>query len=140
MKTEHIILVSLIIAGGAVAYYVYGPNGVINAPYVPHTSQASHKEPSPEQAMKAKEAVKLILKDPESAQFRNLRLDIVDQVCGEVNARNGYGGYTGFKLFHVVNDKAFIEKEAIGSKQEVALIENTNAMMAASCETAKLAH
>lgn len=46
-------------------------------------------------------------KDPDSAQFQNVRL--VDPgsnpnrhwgtICGEVNARNGFGGYVGFKQF-----------------------------------------
>lgn len=60
-------------------------------------------EKSPEQKAKeekiANEAkvesiVKSVLKDPESAQFQN-----IDGVCGEVNAKNSYGGYTGFKKF-----------------------------------------
>lgn len=47
------------------------------------------------------------LRDPSSAQFRNVR--VVDQVdgsqavCGEVNAKNAYGGYVGFEPFvHVL--------------------------------------
>lgn len=43
-----------------------------------------------------------VLKDPESARFRKLRL--VDYkggllACGEVNAKNSYGGYVGFSQF-----------------------------------------
>lgn len=34
------------------------------------------------------------LKDPDSAQFRNQR-----KICGEVNAKNSFGGYAGFKRF-----------------------------------------
>lgn len=43
------------------------------------------------------------LRDPKAAQYRNMRL--VDHgrgkvsICGEVNARNGYGGYGGFEPF-----------------------------------------
>ena len=58
---------------------------------------------SPEKAFeKAKEAIASKLKDPGSAQFRNVKLKLyIDKpvVCGEVNAKNSYGGYVGFKRF-----------------------------------------
>lgn len=45
------------------------------------------------------------LKDPDSAKFRNLEAFDGEQgrvvVCGEVNAKNSFGGYTGFQLFFV---------------------------------------
>lgn len=45
------------------------------------------------------------LKDPDSAQFRNLRVVSGGAaLCGEVNAKNSYGGYTGFKSFVADND------------------------------------
>lgn len=48
----------------------------------------------------AKERVAAEMKDPGSAQFRGLeRFDGL--VCGEVNARNSYGGYVGFQPFYV---------------------------------------
>jgi len=42
------------------------------------------------------------LKDPGSAQFRKVRLVPYSQravICGEVNGKNSYGGYAGFKRF-----------------------------------------
>ena len=42
------------------------------------------------------------MKDPESTQFRDLVYFTGrdgDAVCGEVNSRNTYGGYTGFSRF-----------------------------------------
>jgi hypothetical protein len=42
------------------------------------------------------------LRDPDSAQFRDLRLvrtDTMAYLCGQVNSRNAFGGYTGFQLF-----------------------------------------
>ena len=45
---------------------------------------------------KTKDAAKESLKDPESTKFRNVK-----KYCGEVNAKNSYGGYTGFKRFYV---------------------------------------
>lgn len=57
-------------------------------------------------------AVRDQLKDPESAQFRNLqyyprvflgkngeKTAIEATLCGEVNAKNSYGGYTGYHSF-----------------------------------------
>ena len=42
------------------------------------------------------------LKDPSSAQFRNVFVsENGHYVCGEVNSKNGFGGYTGFKHFVV---------------------------------------
>lgn len=55
---------------------------------------------------KAKEAALLNLrndmKDPESARFKNVRLvpySTGKVFCGEVNAKNSYGGYIGFMPF-----------------------------------------
>lgn len=50
----------------------------------------------------AKKALAETLKDPSSAQFRNVRLTPYKDgnvICGEVNAKNSYGGYVGFKSF-----------------------------------------
>lgn len=38
------------------------------------------------------------LKDPSSAQFRNLKVHF-GTMCGEVNGKNSYGAYTGFDRF-----------------------------------------
>ena len=50
----------------------------------------------------AQEAVEAKLKDPDSADFRDIKVHHVGTktaVCGEVNAKNGFGGYTGFERF-----------------------------------------
>ena len=39
------------------------------------------------------------MKDPGSAQFRNTRVH-GSLVCGEVNAKNLYGAYVGFRAFY----------------------------------------
>lgn len=50
----------------------------------------------------AKRALKNAAKDPDSVQFRNVTvIPGTQEVCGEYNARNGYGGYNGFKPFWV---------------------------------------
>ncbi len=68
--------------------------------------------PSPEQEQrwreaawmeKGKEAVRYLLKDPDSAKFRNVFFhkgpDGVPMTCGEVNSRNAFGAYAGFQHF-----------------------------------------
>jgi hypothetical protein len=42
----------------------------------------------------AREFVSGVLKDPDSAEFRNQR-----GFCGEVNSKNSFGGYVGFRRF-----------------------------------------
>jgi hypothetical protein len=74
-----IVLLALALTGGALWLITGGPHS------------------------KARQAVQARLKDPESAQFRNLRETSTGNVCGEVNARNEMGGYTGFKQF-IVSD------------------------------------
>ena len=42
------------------------------------------------------------MKDPGSVEFRNVRESIYQgdaYVCGEVNAKNGFGAYVGYKRF-----------------------------------------
>ena len=46
----------------------------------------------------AKEAVKSKLRDPSSAEFKAVG-GSGDVACGYVNAKNAFGGYTGFKKF-----------------------------------------
>lgn len=61
---------------------------------------------TPEQAAidKAKRALAYNLKDPESAKFRNVRAGLRGKdymVCGEVNGKNSYGAYSGYRPFMV---------------------------------------
>lgn len=51
-------------------------------------------------------AVKKSLKDPNSAQFQNVK-----GYCGEVNAKNSYGGYTGYKRFISVDGRTIIDND-----------------------------
>lgn len=48
----------------------------------------------------AREMVSGHLKDPESAEFRNQ-----SGLCGEVNSKNSFGGYGGYRRFIVANEK-----------------------------------
>lgn len=63
---------------------------------------AATKPPLPGIFAEARKAVADTLRDPGSAQFRALRTKVdsgVQIVCGEVNGKNAYGGYVGFRTF-----------------------------------------
>ncbi|MFL0336301.1 hypothetical protein [Stenotrophomonas maltophilia] len=51
----------------------------------------------------AERAVRAELKDPDAAQFRDVRANYSEEfgvvACGRVNANNEFGGYTGFRRF-----------------------------------------
>lgn len=51
----------------------------------------------------AREFVSKNLKDPGSAEFRNQ-----SRRCGEVNAKNSFGGYTGFRRFMAANENMVV--------------------------------
>lgn len=51
------------------------------------------------QLIQAESLVKQTLKDPSSADFRNSRTLNNGAVCGQVNAKNSFGAYTGFRNF-----------------------------------------
>jgi uncharacterized protein YceK len=68
-----------------------------------------------EQESAAKAAVRSSLKDPGSAEFYDLygAKDPKDETikvsyCGQVNAKNSYGGYVGRTPFIVLGDKALL--------------------------------
>ncbi|BFM75542.1 TPA: hypothetical protein ACSIRU_003761 [Acinetobacter baumannii] len=52
----------------------------------------------------SKEAVLSTLKDPDSAQFQNIK-----GYCGEVNSKNSYGGYVGFKRYVSIDGGVLME-------------------------------
>lgn len=69
------------------------------------------------------DSIRELLKDPDSAQFQNVTYQSkTNTVCGEVNAKNGFGGYSGFSVFFslggakalseirpVANDRGFVK-------------------------------
>ncbi len=54
----------------------------------------------------AREWVQANLKDGNSAEFRNQK-----RFCGEVNAKNGFGAYMGFKRFLAVSSASIITED-----------------------------
>lgn len=69
---------------------------------------------------KAKNAASEGLRDPSSAQFRKLRAG-TDVVCGEINGKNGFGAYAGFKPFIYSNGLAEISPETVDWNSEIEL-------------------
>lgn len=64
--------------------------------------------------IKAEVAVERKLKDPSSAQFEAFvsRLSGEPVVCGTVNAKNGFGGYSGRQPFIYAGGQAILSEEA----------------------------
>lgn len=68
-----------------------------------------------------KKVVANLMKDPSSVQFRNMKVVTRSKgtvVCGEVNGKNSYGAYVGFKKFVAGQNEAHIE-ESGGRYEEV---------------------
>lgn len=49
------------------------------------------------------------LKDPSSAEIRNSRLGKSGVICGEVNAKNSFGAFTGYKKFIQIGTTTLME-------------------------------
>lgn len=59
----------------------------------------SSKRIGEDQQTKLFAALRSSLNDPFSAQVIELELGRDGHVCGKLNAKNGYGGFTGFRVF-----------------------------------------
>lgn len=66
---------------------------------------------------RAKQTIVKDFKDPEGARFRDIGIYKSTtgkggvSVCGEVNAKNSYGAYVGYRSFFVSGDMAYINDE-----------------------------
>ena len=65
-----------------------------------------------EQQTQSKIALQGYLKDPVTAQIRNHK-----GYCGEVNSKNSFGAYTGFKRFIATPSLIFVENDNIKSDE-----------------------
>lgn len=72
--------------------------------------EAQKVRPSPTMIEAAKTAIEDDLRDPASARYRNLSAYNIGAgetlLCGEVNAKNGFGGYAGFGVFEATFNSA----------------------------------
>lgn len=72
--------------------------------------------------IRSKDGIKAKLKDPDSAEFRNVHYYSGSGgpvVCGEVNAKNSYGGYNGFEPFVASGDELAWLASELASPEEV---------------------
>ena len=53
------------------------------------------------------------MKDPDSAKFRNESLTKSGWLCGEINSKNGLGGYSGFERYISSKDVRYIESQGV---------------------------
>ncbi|WP_349985831.1 hypothetical protein ABRP17_009660 [Stenotrophomonas sp. WHRI 8082] len=62
----------------------------------------------------AERAVRRELKDPDSAQFKDVRANYTEEfglvACGRVNAKNSYGGYMGSRRFVFGDGRVILER------------------------------
>lgn len=63
---------------------------------------------------RAKRSLASGFKDPDSAQFRDLFIsgDAMPVLCGEVNAKNSYGAYVGFRRFYATGKESLNSVES----------------------------
>lgn len=89
---------------------------------------ASCANPDAEAIERGQEEVRSRLRDPGSAQFQNVRIGslrsveggLIRSVCGEVNAKNGFGGYVGFRPFATVVERRQSPSEAARGSEYIA--------------------
>lgn len=104
MRTSALVIALLSTAGCAQQHQQ--PSQLTPRPPVVQSGPSWYAVPAtPEQIAFAQEKAAYDLRDPGSAQFRNLyaltRGMGDDSVCGEINAKNAYGAYVGFSMFYV---------------------------------------
>lgn len=57
----------------------------------------------------AQEKAAAELLDPSSAQFRGSKVDFSGNVCGQINGKNTFGAYVGFRWFYVQDSGVTID-------------------------------
>lgn len=78
------------------------------------------------QIQEVERAVAYKLKDPSSAQFRNIRMierthqdgTTTTLVCGQVNGKNSFGGYVGFTTFNGTFQGREFRPNGIGTPED----------------------
>lgn len=92
----------MIIAAASLALAACGPSADERAAV---EAKAAQDAATREFVEKAKVETARDLRDPSSAQFRDLAISSIDNrlvLCGEINAKNAYGAYTGYTGFYAV--------------------------------------
>lgn len=78
---------------------------------------ASVSEADQQKIEDVKAAVRDKLRDPESAQFSSVKL-VAGLVCGEVNSKNGFGGYVGKQHFWGGNPEITFGEDVVISTED----------------------
>lgn len=76
---------------------------------------------------RGKDAIKAKLRDPDSAQFRNVAFHSsggVPVACGEVNANNGFGGKAGYERFIAAGTSLAVLESEMTSSSELDTVWN----------------
>lgn len=76
--------------------------------------------PTDDRIETGKVSVQKMLKDPVSALFNDLKVVPVENswvLCGQVRARNGFGGYNEPDFFIAFADEAFLRSQTFGSQR-----------------------
>lgn len=64
------------------------------------------------------------LRDAESAKFDDVKMGTNNVLCGYVNAKNGFGAYTGYTRFVTKNQNLFFTEKGMG-RVEFSKVWNT---------------
>lgn len=81
----------------------------------------------------AKKELESKLRDPLATNYRNIHVNKDNSgVCGEFNAKNGFGGYTGFRWFVYSFGDINLEPEKDGNLTPTR-VENFLNLMAGNC-------
>lgn len=71
--------------------------------------------------MVAEKYIKARMKDPSSTEFRNQFIGKKGAPCGEVNAKNSFGGFTGFQRYIVVGPElAVLDGDMVPGEFEIS--------------------
>lgn len=105
-KLEAILAQGLI--WGFVAIIVLIPLGLLGSCVMSFFAPPSQEQIAGRMVAEAQVVVKNSLKDPDSAEFGEAHYT-GKAVCGLVNAKNGFGGYSGFKRYVVTGPLVSIE-------------------------------
>lgn len=71
-----------------------------------------------------KNEVKAQLIDPDSAKFRNIHIFKNGNYCGEVNAKNSMGGYSGFVVFYKSEGRTYLTDDGDGLNLQCRWVES----------------
>lgn len=104
------------------------------APAAHHASRNNrvpHAVPPAPAIKEAQSRVRAALKDPDSARFGEARLLPNGAVCGMVNAKNSYGGYSGSEMYGVsrTGEVLIASEEPSGTDERLAWMNETQKLL-----------